>query len=63
MDLSNDGSNKEGEAMMIVAFGKAFAVTEEAPKKQIMNTLAREVFNSPVSHLNLRFSIAICHNC
>ena len=41
VDLSNDGSNKEGEAMMIVAFGKAFTVAEEAPKKQIMNTLAR----------------------
>ena len=22
-----------------------------------------EVFNSPVSHLNLRFSVAIWHNC
>ena len=22
-----------------------------------------EVFNSPVSHLNLRFSVAICRNC
>ena len=41
MDLSNDGTNKDGDAMMIVAFGKAFTVAEEAPKKQIMNTLAR----------------------
>ena len=23
---------------------------------------SREVFNSPVSHLNLRFSVAICRN-
>ena len=42
MDLSSDGSTKEGDAMMIVAFGKAFTVAEEAPKKQIMNTLARD---------------------
>ena len=42
VDLSSDGSNKEGDAMMIVAFGKAFTVAEEAPKKQIMNTLARD---------------------
>ena len=26
-------------------------------------TLPREVFNSPVSHLNLRFRVAICRNC
>ena len=42
IDLSNDGTNKDGDAMMIVAFGKAFTVAEEAPKKQIMNTLARD---------------------
>ena len=42
VDLSNDGTNKDGDAMMIVAFGKAFTVAEEAPKKQIMNTLARD---------------------
>ena len=46
VDLSNDGSNKEGEAMMIVAFGKAFTVAEEAPKKQIMNTLARDAYSA-----------------
>ena len=23
----------------------------------------REMFDSPVSHLNLRFSVAICRNC
>ncbi len=28
-------------AMLIVAFGKTFSVTESAPKKLIMNTLAR----------------------
>ena len=27
------------------------------------STPRREVFNSPVSHLNLRFSVLICHNC
>ena len=42
VDLSNDGANNEGDAMMIVAFGKAFTVAEEVPKKQIMNTLARD---------------------
>ena len=24
---------------------------------------SREVFNSPVTRLNLRVSVAICHNC
>ena len=46
VDLSNDGANKEGDAMMIVAFGKAFTVAEEAPKKQIMNTLARDAYSA-----------------
>ena len=32
--------------MMIVAFGKAFTVAEEAPKKQIMNTLARFAYSA-----------------
>ena len=27
------------------------------------STPRREVFNSPVSHLNLHFSVLICHNC
>ena len=26
-------------------------------------TVSREVFNSPVPHINLRFSVAICCNC
>ena len=29
----------------------------------IYETLDREVFSSPVFHLNLRFSVAICRNC
>ena len=28
-----------------------------------MDCDAREVFNSPLSHLNLCFSVAICRNC
>ena len=31
--------------------------------KNRMNFTTGEVFDSPVSHLNLRFSVAICSNC
>ena len=39
VDLSNEGA--EGGAMMIVASGKSFTVSDSAPKKLIMATLAR----------------------
>ena len=46
MDLSSGGDGSESAAMMIVACGKAFTVAEEAPKKQIMNTLARDAYSA-----------------
>lgn len=42
VDLDNDcRENEDDEAMLIVAFGKSFTVRDQAPKKLIMNTLAR----------------------
>jgi hypothetical protein len=39
---SGNGKKDPAEnAMLIVAFGKTFSVTDSAPKKLIMNTLAR----------------------
>ena len=42
VELATSGAKDPAEnAMLIVAFGKTFSVTESAPKKLIMNTLAR----------------------
>ena len=40
----------------------------KSSSKKVMKTnnfcsIDREVFIIPISHLNLRFSIVICHNC
>lgn len=36
-----DLADRDSESMLIVAFGRTFAVTDSGPKKLIMNTLAR----------------------
>ena len=41
--------------------GKHFDYFTDFSKAQIVEA-SREVFNSPVSHLNLRLSVAICRN-
>jgi hypothetical protein len=43
-------------AMLIVAFGKTFSVTESAPKKLIMNTLARAAIERDKVRLSVRAS-------
>jgi len=41
IELTSVKKDPAESAMLIVAFGKTFSVSESAPKKLIMNTLAR----------------------
>lgn len=41
IEMTSGKKDPSENAMLIVAFGKTFSVTDSAPKKLIMNTLAR----------------------
>lgn len=41
VDLANSGADEGDQSMLIVAFGKSYTVSEAAPQRLIMSTLAR----------------------
>ncbi len=55
IELTSTKKDPAENAMLIVAFGKTFSVTESAPKKLIMNTLARAAIERDKVEFGLRF--------
>ena len=58
MEGIHDGDDEEVVANVFnVSYPETIGTVSRAAREN------REVFNSPVSHLHLRFSVAICRNC
>ena len=63
---SDSGVGRNGEKKDergAVVFVVAALDTHHATMEDRREEMSREVFSSPVSHLNLRFSVSICPKC